>query len=295
MKLIKYCSIGLTTLLLLFLGHLCFDDVQAQASYYSSLKNSSIQITTPNSSSISCQDSLLIEGSSNLKEIWFGIRGPQQELSLWKAQVKEGIFSTTINLRFGSGQYTIWAGADPHRFDGTIRFLVHNQSVTDNRYMVASIYVDSHQSEIIDLAAAIAPEGMSGREKAESIHSWITQNIKYDYEAYLNQDVHLRQASQILKEGKGLCRDFSFLFAALARAAQLPAKVVYGQAETDSNWEMHAWNEVMIDGQWVAVDSSWDAGYIKGKSFVQAPSRKYLAPDAKTFALTHRLTQTTVH
>lgn len=294
MKLFRYCGIVFLTLLLLILDF-CLSDGQAQAFYYSSLKNSNIQITAPGGSSINCNDSLVIEGSSNLEEIWFGIRGPQQELSLWKTEVNEGVFSTTINLRFGSGQYTIWAGADPQRFDGTIRFLVHNQSVADNRYMAASIYVDSHQSEIIDLAAAIAPESMSAREKAENIHSWITQNIKYDYEAYLNQDVHLHCASQVLKEGKGLCRDFSFLFAALARAAQLPTKVVYGQAETGSSWEMHAWNEVMIDEQWVAVDSSWDAGYIKGKSFVQAPSRKYLAPDAKTFALTHKLTQTTVH
>ncbi|MGI6420640.1 MAG: transglutaminase domain-containing protein [Syntrophomonadaceae bacterium] len=292
MKLVKYLSIGLLTLALLIL---CDPFGQAQAYYYSGLENSDIKITNPNKSIISCNDSLLIEGSSNLDLIWFAIRGPQEELNLWKAEVIDGTFSTTINLRFGSGIYTIWAGANPQRFDGSIRFLVDNQSSSDNRYLTPSIYVDCQQAEIIQLAATIAPAGMSAKEKVKNIHSWITQNIEYDYEAYLNQDVDLHQASQVLKDGKGLCRDYAFLFAALARAAQLPTKVVYGQADTGNNWEMHAWNEVMIDGQWVAVDSSWDAGYIKDNAFVQAPSTKCLAPDAKTFALTHRLTQTTVH
>jgi hypothetical protein len=213
MKLVKYLSIGLLTLALLIL---CDPFGQAQAYYYSGLENSDIKITNPNKSIISCNDSLLIEGSSNLDLIWFAIRGPQEELNLWKAEVIDGTFSTTINLRFGSGIYTIWAGANPQRFDGSIRFLVDNQSSSDNRYLTPSIYVDCQQAEIIQLAATIAPAGMSAKEKVKNIHSWITQNIEYDYEAYLNQDVDLHQASQVLKDGKGLCRDYAFLFAALA-------------------------------------------------------------------------------
>ena len=132
MKLVKYLSIGLLTLALLIL---CDPFGQAQAYYYSGLENSDIKITNPNKSIISCNDSLLIEGSSNLDLIWFAIRGPQEELNLWKAEVIDGTFSTTINLRFGSGIYTIWAGANPQRFDGSIRFLVDNQSSSDNRYL----------------------------------------------------------------------------------------------------------------------------------------------------------------
>ncbi|KUG04470.1 transglutaminase-like enzyme, putative cysteine protease [hydrocarbon metagenome] len=237
----------------------------------------------------------MIEGTSKLDAVWFCIRGPQKELTTWKADVINNTFSTSINLRFGSGQYTIWAGDNAQRFDGSIRFLVNNHVSEDIRYTSASLYVDSGSSDIINLAAVIAPANLTSLQKLENIHSWITNNIAYDYDAYLRKDIQLVSASQVLRDRKGLCRDFSFLFAALARAANLPTKVVYGEAESGSSWELHAWNEVLIGDKWVSVDSSWDAGYVMNNRFIQSPSKTFLAPDVKSFALTHRVTQTTVH
>jgi len=130
----------------------------------------------------------------------------------------------------------------------------------------------------------------------ENIHNWVASNIIYDYDAYLKHDVDMVSASQTLETKKGLCRDFSFLFAALCRAAGLPAKVVYGEASSGgSTWELHAWNEVLINNQWIAVDSSWDSGYVANNRFVPSLSNEFLAPDMRTFSLTHRITQTTVH
>jgi hypothetical protein len=272
-----------------------FTDAQAQASYSTGFKSSKIQITTPDRSGISCNGSLLIQGTSSLDVVWFCIRGPKQELTTWKAEVNDRAFCTTINLRFGSGQYTIWAGDNAQRFDGTIRFLVNNQDRVDSRYTAASLYVDSNHSAIVELAASLAPDDISPRDKMENIHSWVTSNIAYDYDAYLRKDIQLVSASQVLADKKGLCRDFSFLFAALARAANLPCRVVYGEAASGNSWELHAWNEILIGDQWVSVDSSWDAGYVSNNRFVQSPSKTFLAPDAKSFALTHRVTQTTVH
>ncbi len=295
MKVRKFCSTGLITLIFVVSLTFIFTDAQAQASYSTGFRNSKIQITTPSSSGISCDGSLWVEGTSSLDAVWFCIRGPQQELTTWKAEVKDDTFGTLINLRFGYGQYTIWAGDNGQRFDGTIRFLVNNRISEDIRYTSASMYVDSNNSDIVDLAAAIAPADLSSREKLENIHSWVTNNIVYDYDAYLRKDVQLITASQVLRDRKGLCRDFSFLFAALARAADLPAKVVYGEAESGNSWELHAWNEVLIGEEWVSVDSSWDAGYVMNNRFIQSPSKTFLAPDVKSFALTHRVTQTTVH
>ncbi len=295
MKVRKIYSVGLITLIFLVSLNFIFTDAQAQAAYATGFRNSKIQVTNPNSNGITCNGNLLIEGTSDLDVVWFCIRGPQQELTSWKADVNANTFSTTINLRFGSGQYTIWAGDNAQRFDGSIRFLVSNQVMEDSRYTSASLYVDSSNSDIVDLAATIAPNNLSSREKLDNIHSWVTANISYDYDAYLKKDIQLVTASQVLKNRKGLCRDYSFLFAALARASNLPTKVVYGQAESGNSWELHAWNEVLIGDEWVSVDSSWDAGYVMNGRFIQSPSRTFLAPDIKSFALTHQVTQTTVH
>jgi len=295
MSIRKVTRIATLSLFLLFSFSFIFTDTSAQAAYTTGFENAQIHITTPEESGFTCNDSVTIKGSSKLDVVWFCIRGPKQELTTWNADVSEGEFNTVINLRFGAGQYTIWAGDNPSRFDGTIRFILNNQAEEDTRYTAESLYVDSSQEDIVALARVIAPDSLSSRQKIENIHSWITKNIAYDYDAYLKHDIQLISASQVLQNRKGLCRDFSFLFAALTRAANLPAKVVYGQAESGSTWELHAWNEVLIDNEWLPVDSSWDAGFVKNNHFVQSPSQKFLAPDASTFALTHKLTQTTVH
>ena len=163
MKLVKYLSIGLLTLALLIL---CDPFGQAQAYYYSGLENSDIKITNPNKSIISCNDSLLIEGSSNLDLIWFAIRGPQEELNLWKAEVIDG----TLALRLTCASVPAYTPSGLEQIPSVLMVAfvsVDNQSSSDNRYLTPSIYVDCQQAEIIQLAATIAPAGMSAKEKVK--------------------------------------------------------------------------------------------------------------------------------
>jgi transglutaminase-like putative cysteine protease len=52
----------------------------------------------------------------------------------------------------------------------------------------------------------------------------------------------------------GDCNEHSVIFAALARAAGIPTRVVAGLLYADGRFFYHAWNEVHV-GQWVAVDA----------------------------------------
>ncbi len=64
-----------------------------------------------------------------------------------------------------------------------------------------------------------------------------------------------------LARGSGECTDYADLFTTLARAANLPARTVYGLAYQDGNtpgFLFHAWNEVYADGRWQAVDPTWN-------------------------------------
>lgn len=265
----------------------------ALATYSTSLSNSETCINSPNQCKITCNGSLTIEGNSILDTVYFCLRGPQEEVEAWYANVCDGQFSTSINLRFGPGEYAIWVGDNAQNFDGSIRFLIENQKIDDIRYLASSVYVDSEYQEIAELAASIAPDHLSDEEKMTNIHTWITNNIAYDYDAYLKQDGDLVKASQVLESKIGICRDYAFLYAALARASHLPTKIVYGQTDSGSSQGLHAWNEVLVDNEWISVDSCWDAGYINGKNFIQSPSTKYLAPNSANFALTHQIIETT--
>lgn len=275
---------------------LCFS-AAASAAYSVGFSTSSIQITSPSSSGFSCDGNLTIEGKSGLERVWFCVRGPAGELSTYPADVWNGSFKLDIQLRFGPGKYTIWAGDNSTRFDGKIRFELNNELEKDTRYISPSAYVDSDDQSVVDLVYQIVTPQMSETEKLKAIHDWVAGNIAYDYDAFLAGDTTLVPASQTIKSGKGVCRDYSFVVAALARAAGLQAKVVHGQTWESSGWtsQSHAWNEVYADGRWVTIDATWDAGYIQNNSFVAALSNKYFAPASEDFAATHFASAYTVY
>lgn len=266
-------------------------------SYSIGFETSHIKILSPHSKSINCSGSLSIDGTSDLSEVWFCVRSPQKELTTARAQVVDGRFNLDLNLRMGAGEYTIWAGDNPTRFDGSIRFLVKNESSEDARYTAPSLYVNYKDPDISRLAESLTAGETDDMSKLKKIHDWITRNISYDYEAYARGENKLITASETLAVRKGMCRDYAFLLAALSRSAGLPAKVVYGEASPRAGLSkgLHAWNEVMVNGQWVPVDSCWDAGYITSSEFVSAPSTRFLAPDRAVLAATHTATSAALY
>ncbi len=66
---------------------------------------------------------------------------------------------------------------------------------------------------------------------------------------------------EALARGSGECTDYADLFTTLARAANLPARTVYGLAYQDGGtpgFLFHAWNEVYFEDEWRAVDPTWN-------------------------------------
>jgi Uncharacterized protein involved in cytokinesis, contains TGc (transglutaminase/protease-like) domain len=120
-------------------------------------------------------------------------------------------------------------------------------------------------------------------EKVLAVHDWVARNITYDVESYLSGSIPNRKASEVLKDKVGVCEHYSVLAAALLRAMNIPAKVIHGYARREAEtWQdvrkgdpNHAWNEVFVDGRWLAMDVTWDAGFVKNNQFVQSFSRKY--------------------
>lgn len=295
MKKLFYLTKILLSLVLVFV--LFGFSSEADASYSVGFKTPVIEITSPGSDDLTFDGILPVEGKSSLGKVWFCLRGPAGELVTYYADVSGGSFKLDLPLRFGQGKYTVWAGDNNKKFDGKIRFEVNNRQMLDTRYTAPSAYVDSNHPEIVSLAAELTSPEMTDLQKLQAIHKWVTENISYDYQLYLSGENRLVTASQTLKDRQGNCRDYAFLVAALARAAGLPARVVYGQAGNQESWstQLHAWNEVYTDGCWVSLDTTWDAGYIKGNNFVARPTTKFFNPEEKTFAKTHLASNLTMH
>lgn len=106
-----------------------------------------------------------------------------------------------------------------------------------------------------ELADEVCADSDSDAEKVQAFHSWIVSNFEYDYEA--DPFFQYFDVRKTLRTQKGLCFDFSHLFAAFCRSQNIPCSVIDGTSYTDSS-ARHTWNRVYYDGAWWDVDITCD-------------------------------------
>lgn len=230
-----------------------------------------IQISSPSVHNVQFDRFFTFEGTSTLDQIWLFLRGPSGEITTYPVNVHKGKFSQEIWLRFGAGTYTVWVSDNAKKFDGKIQFKVQNSSRIDYFNLSPSGFVNSDNEEIEKIAASLTTKKMTDLEKVKAIYNWVTKNISYDTHAYYTGTIKMHTAIDTMHSKKGVCGDYSFLYAALARAAGVPTKVIYGEVYSSQlgNYEKHAWNESLIDGQWQSIDTTWDVGYPSPDAFKQ--------------------------
>lgn len=90
------------------------------------------------------------------------------------------------------------------------------------------------------------------RRAAELLRRWVYDNLEK------RPLPSLPNALQVLETRAGDCNEHAVLFAALARAAGLPARVNAGVVYGDGAFLYHAWNEVWIGSGWLSVDPAFD-------------------------------------
>jgi tetratricopeptide (TPR) repeat protein len=103
--------------------------------------------------------------------------------------------------------------------------------------------------EIKAKAAEIVGEEANPYAKAKRIFTWVLENMAYEY-----PDVSERGSAISFKKLKGDCGEYSVVFAALCRAAGIPARTVTCCWFTGSG---HQWAEVWLPPNgWIPVDPS---------------------------------------
>ncbi|WP_059171857.1 transglutaminase-like domain-containing protein [Bacillus sp. FJAT-27445] len=125
----------------------------------------------------------------------------------------------------------------------------------------------------IKKAAELTSKFKGSEEKVKSIHSYIVKNIKYDYQKLKSvQPGYLPNPDATFKENKGICYDYSSLFAAMLRSQGIPVKVAMGYTPGVKGY--HAWNEVYIKelNKWVIIDTTVDASAKKVSSLYKKES-----------------------
>ena len=121
-----------------------------------------------------------------------------------------------------------------------------NVSSSVSTYLYPNKYVDfDGNSACVKKAAEVCAGITDDVEKIAEIFGYVTENISYDKNlAATVQSGYVPYPDNTLSKGKGICFDYTSLFAAMCRSQGIPARLVIGYAEPEI---YHAWNEVYTD------------------------------------------------
>lgn len=188
-------------------------------------------------------------------------------------------------LQLGNGEYEI---SLLKNISGSKYMMVHNDTLKINLDNENVVYLQSVQNirykpgEGAALKAFELTDGIDNTlDKVRAIYWFIISNIDYDYNrTFLLDKPYIPDIEKTLRSKQGICYDFAALFAAMLRTQGIPAKLVKGYSDNIEGY--HSWNEVLIDGNWVTIDTTYDVtikkseeiDMIKDKSEYQ-PKRYY--------------------
>ncbi len=130
-------------------------------------------------------------------------------------------------------------------------------------FLSAAPLVEADHPDIRAAAADAAAGATDTLDASRRIVAWIRRHVSQETVG------GVPGALETLRTRAGDCNEHGALFAALARAAGVPTRIVAGLAYRDGRFSYHAWNEVWAGGErWVAVDATWgqvpaDVGHLR--------------------------------
>lgn len=142
------------------------------------------------------------------------------------------------------------------KFDRKKSALLPVEGSDADEHLGPTPYLESDSAEIKAKAAEIVGDEKSAYAAASKIRAWVSKNMRPQADIGI-----ARPAGDVLRVKVGVCRDYAVLFAALARAAGVPTKVVAGLVFMNGNFYYHAWAESYV-GEWVAFDATLTRDFV---------------------------------
>ena len=188
----------------------------------------------------------------------------------------------TFPLQLGNGDYKVMVLE--HVSDKSYK-VVKQEIVTLNLKDDKVVYLNSVQnvqwtsaSNAVQKAKELTKGKTTDEQKVKAIYDYITANIAYDNKLAASASTdYLPDIDRTLKTKKDICYGYSALFAAMLRSLDIPTKLVMGDSDYVDVY--HAWNEVYLNGKWVTIDTTVDAGFKQAnkKTEMIKSSAKYKA------------------
>jgi len=146
------------------------------------------------------------------------------------------------------------------------------------------------------LAGYITENTVSDFDKVKKAHDWVALNIKYDTKSYFSGIYSSQDSDAVIRRGSAVCAGYADIFRYLCNALEIECITVNGysrgygsslfRSENVTN-TTHDWNIVIIEGKKYLIDTTWDAGYVSGKSFIAGYKTAYFLTDPAIFIYDH--------
>lgn len=116
--------------------------------------------------------------------------------------------------------------------------------------LLSSAFIQSDNPEIQRTARSIVSGEKDSLKAAQALYEWVHHKIAK------RPAPGIPSALQVLQTREGDCNEHTYLFVAMARAVQLPAKVKVGITYSGGAFYYHAWPAVYV-GQWIEMDPTF--------------------------------------
>ena len=146
------------------------------------------------------------------------------------------------------------------------------------------------------LAQYINEKSNNDYERVKKAHDWVALNIRYDTQSFFSGNYSSQSFDSVIRRGSGVCAGYADVFKYLCDALEIECTTVSGFARgygsgifsnenvMDSN---HAWNIVTINGNKYLIDTTWNSGYLNGRTFQARYKTEYFLTPPEIFIYDH--------
>lgn len=172
--------------------------------------------------------------------------------------------NNTLPLQSGDGEYevSIWENVKGNTYRLSLKEKIVLKSLNKNRVFTQSVQNINWNEDMdsVKKAKELTQDARTDKEKVIAVYNYIVENVKYDYnKAKTLKTDYLPSIDSTMKMLKGICYDYSSLFASMMRSLGIPTKLVMGYKNDIQTY--HAWNQVYLEttNKWVIIDTTYDS------------------------------------
>ncbi|KAF9450442.1 hypothetical protein P691DRAFT_648569, partial [Macrolepiota fuliginosa MF-IS2] len=163
----------------------------------------------------------------------------------------------------------------------------------------AAQYPRQYVRSLEELADSLTEPFTYETEKARAIFTWLHHNIQYDTKSFFSGALQPATPESTLSSGLAVCDGYAGLFVHLAERAGLQVYKVSGHGKGFGYQDLspgepapkmssnHAWNCVLMDGEWRLIDATWGAGALNGTTYEQRFDSSWFSSSPSEFGRRH--------